>query len=288
MNQLTTFGQPISEIIRRRHSCRSFDGKGIAAEVLEPLERMLAALRPLFGTPLRFGIVDRERVKAENFFSSGTYGMIKGTRFFLTGIISDQGEKRWEDLGYCLETAVLHATAGGLDTCWIGGIFDRKRFGRQLNMKDNELIPAVIAVGRPAERRTLRDRVVRWGARAHLRKDAREIFFQETLSRPLEYEEIPVYREALENVRRAPSASNKQPWRIIFRDGAFHFFLCRDRAYGKLIPHVDLQRIDMGIALSHFLLTLTESGLPTRPVDKRPNIPDIPENFEYIVSANAK
>jgi len=58
-------------------------------------------------------------------------------------------------------------------------------------------------------------------------------------------------------VRIAPSASNKQPWRIVKIEGAWHFFLERTKGYGdgiifKLLKLADIQRLDMGIAMCHF------------------------------------
>ena len=65
----------------------------------------------------------------------------------------------------------------------------------------------------------------------------------------------------------APSASNKQPWRVVRRGADWHFYLQRTKGYGKGSPLfavlrlADLQRVDLGIALCHFELTARESGL---------------------------
>ena len=71
----------------------------------------------------------------------------------------------------------------------------------------------------------------------------------------------------LEMVRKAPSASNKQPWRIIKDQNTWHFYLMRtpgylDNRYLKIMKIEDLQRVDMGIAMCHFELTTRELGLP--------------------------
>ncbi len=62
-------------------------------------------------------------------------------------------------------------------------------------------------------------------------------------------------------VRLAPSASNKQPWRIRISPGVFNFYLKRTPGYKKGSSRVDLQRIDMGIAMSHFELACRELKL---------------------------
>lgn len=52
----------------------------------------------------------------------------------------------------------------------------------------------------------------------------------------------------------APSASNKQPWRVI-REGStpiFHFYLAENKLYNSLMKGIKIQNVDMGIALCHF------------------------------------
>jgi hypothetical protein len=90
-------------------------------------------------------------------------------------------------------------------------------------------------------------------------------------------------------VRWAPSASNKQPWRVIRSDDAWHFYLQRTKGYGKgsmifnVLRLADLQRVDMGIAMCHFELAVHEFNLHGRWKIEEPEIRK-PENTEYIVS----
>jgi nitroreductase len=278
------FSRPVAQLIKERCSCRSFDGRGLECGVLETLEKFPAGLELPFKNRLRFGVIDREKVRAENVFSTGSYGMIKGVRFYLAALVARDAPHSWEDVGFALEAAVLDATALDLGSCWIGGIFDRKNFGKSLGMGEDELIPAVVAVGRPGDRRSWRDRLVRWSARGDMRKNPSALFFNHDWQTPFLYSDFPPWAPVLESVRLGPSASNKQPWRIIHQDGAFHFFLSRDKAYSAMMPHVDLQRIDLGIAMCHFQLAAQELGLPGEWRSGEPALPGTPGNFEYIVS----
>ena len=61
------------------------------------------------------------------------------------------------------------------------------------------------------------------------------------------------------SVRLGPSASNKQPWRIIKDENVYHFFLCRTKGYG--VSSYDMQKNDIGIAKCHFELSANELGL---------------------------
>ena len=85
--------------------------------------------------------------------------------------------------------------------------------------------------------------------------------------------------ELLNATRLAPSAVNKQPWRVVVADNAAHFYLQRRKGStnesheGKL----DMQKVDLGIALCHFALTAEENGLVLEFLQEEPGIA---RNFE--------
>jgi nitroreductase len=89
-------------------------------------------------------------------------------------------------------------------------------------------------------------------------------------------------------VRLGPSASNRQPWRIIHDQDQWHFYLRRSAGYGQgisgLFMATDLQRVDMGIAMSHFALTAQELGLGGAWRVEEPGIKMPNELTEYVVS----
>ena len=278
------FRVPASELVRRRYSCRSFDGLGLERGILAELEAFPAGLELPFGSRLRFGAIDREKVRSESLFSVGSYGIIKGVRFYLAALAAKSDPRRWEDIGFALEAAVLFATSLGLGSCWIGGVFDRRHFGRALGILPGEQLPAVVAVGRPSARPSLRERLVRWGARGKMRKAAGDLFFSEDWESPLPLDREAAWAQVLECVRLGPSASNKQPWRLIRRREDFHFFLDRGKAYSSLMPFADLQRIDMGIAMCHFQAAVSELGLDGEWRVNEPALQDTPVNYEYVVT----
>lgn len=272
-----------SELVRQRYSCRSFSHTPISEETERVINNYNYSISPPFNDHVRISYISRDRLKEENFFTTGTYGMIKGTRGYLIGVTKAQSAHTFENFGYCMEDALLNLTSLGIDTCWIGGVFDRKTFGKILSIQENEIVPAVVAAGYAADKRTIRDKIVRWSARGNQRKPVNQLFFESNLQTPLNLEQDSRLTEILENVRLAPSASNKQPWRIIKEDRSLHFYLDRDKLYSKLIPNVDLQRIDMGIALYHFEMSAKEAGLSfTRNMHSPP--PPSPDQFEYIIS----
>jgi len=167
-----------------------------------------------------------------------------------------------EDFAFLFEGAVLKATDLGLGTCWLGGTFVRSFFATALKLTEEELLPAVSPVGYAENRSTLIDAAFRAVARSATRKPWHELFFAGSCFRPLRPEEAGAYATPLEMVRLAPSASNRQPWRVLWDQGqrTFHFFLVRTPGY-RMPGAVDLQRVDMGIAMCHFSLAAQEVGM---------------------------
>ena len=88
--------------------------------------------------------------------------------------------------------------------------------------------------------------------------------------------------DLIEMVRWAPSAVNKQPWRIIVRAGKYHFYEKKDKGYVSEATG-DLQKIDVGIALCHFDLSLEEDGISGSFVFEDPELA-VPGNTYYIAS----
>jgi hypothetical protein len=250
----------ISETIRVRRSCRTYSDRPIEPERLAELKGCLASnTRGLFGNSTRFELLDFNELGAEEIRTLGTYGVIRGARLFIVGVVRKQ-PKAMEDYGYCLEKIILKATSLGLGTCWLGGTFRRRGFARAMNLSGAEYLPAITPVGYPGKKRSLTDRLFRFSAGSDQRKPWNELFFDRDADTPLQRESAGRYEIPLECVRLGPSASNKQPWRIVRDRGAFHFYLNRTPGYDTLIKDIRLQNVDMGIAMCHFELSANELG----------------------------
>ena len=106
------------------------------------------------------------------------------------------------------------------------------------------------------------DDTERWGPIAGLvlakgkrsRKDWKDTFFAGTFGAPLDAAAAGRWAQAFEAVRLAPSAINKQPWRIVMKGNAFHF--CQHGGAGNF------GRVDLGIAMYHWKAACEALGLP--------------------------
>lgn len=270
------FGEPIFGLIERRSSCRSFDGGKRDEAALDQLSDFIQGINASAGADMRFVLL-RHFYGVEG--RLGTYGVISGAFDYIVGVFPKEGGDALK-FGRLFEEIVLYATALGLGTCWLGGTFQRTDFEAQANPGEDEFIPIVSPVGIAAPRLRLVDRAFRAGAGSNRRKPFRELFFDGSADTPLSEEDAGEYLQALQSVRLAPSASNRQPWRVI-KDGAnFHFYLCRNKGYGP--SNFDIQKNDIGIAQCHFAMTAADAGLSGR-FDYLPSPPEA-AGWEYVTT----
>lgn len=247
------------EAMAARRSTRSFSGEKMSKAEAEELSAMLASLSGApFGHAVRLAL--RESGENGKPVKLGTYGLISGASAFIVPAVFP-GPGAMEDVGYIVEKAVLEATAKGWASCWIGGVFSRGKAAEVVGLRAGELVPAVIALGRPAERRSLADRLVTGAAKSRSRKPLDQILFSPngaTFAEP--------WLSAARALRDAPSASNKQPWRLVgvpARD-EWVIFLDEDRVYNNSLGEAHLQNLDIGIGMRHFQESAIASGFPGR------------------------
>jgi len=256
------FSRPVADVIRSRASWRTYTGRPVEAPKRERLEALMAQARGPMGAALRFRFVELGEGEAWDLRRAGTYGFIRGARLFIAGAVR-RGRGDMEDYGFALERIILSATDMGLGTCWLGGTFDRGGFGAAVGAAAGEVVPAVTPVGYATLARSVSDTVIRWGAGSKQRKPWGELFFDGGFDAPLDPARAGRWAEPLELVRLAPSASNRQPWRLVVHAAGgerVRLYVRRTAAYDRLTA-VDLQRIDMGIAMCHFELAARARGL---------------------------
>ena len=282
------FRRSVTEIIRQRFSCRAYLERAVERPVVENLRAAAAGftIGPL-GSKVRFDIVAASPGDQSALKGAGTYGLIKKPQAFIIGSVSPLA-KGLEDFGYAMEQLVLHATDVGLGSCWIGGIFSKSNFAKKINAAQGEIVPAVVSLGYIENIEKAKNSTMRFKINAINRNEWEGQFFSRKFGAPLTVEEAGRYTNPLEMVRLAPSASNKQPWRIVKIEGAWHFFLERTKGYGdgiifKFFRLADIQRLDIGIAMCHFELTARQLKLAGEWKIQEPNL-ERPEQTEYVAS----
>jgi nitroreductase len=272
------------DTIKKRVSCRTYNNVPLKEGDQQKLrDFLLANVRGPFGNRVRFELIDLAIKERDEIKTLGTYGFIKGASMFIVGAVP-KGDRAMEDYGYCMEKNILAATHLGLGTCWLGGTFNRSASASKISKREDEVVPAITPVGYPRDRKSMMDSAVRFLAKSNTRKAWEELFFLGTTKSFLTQDIAGAYALPLECVRIGPSASNRQPWRVVKETDkeVFHFYISRTLGYAEKFLDVSLQDIDMGIAMCHFEVALQEMNLKGRWQNVQPAPPQ--RGLEYVVS----
>lgn len=248
---------PFKDAVEKRKSVRTYIEKPLSDSDREKIQSFidfLASEPHPFSAKVRIRLFDVD--KDINAKALGTYGVIKGARSYL-GIAVSEAPDAMEAVGFVFEKLVLYAQSIGLGTCWLGGTFNKSEFAKAMELEGDEFFPIASPIGYIAEKNHAVDKIMRKAIKADTRKSFGDIFFSGDLDTPLSKETAGDFLYPLEMTRLAPSAKNAQPWRIVRNGDGFHFF------EKKTIPSSlhDIQRLDIGIALCHFLIAAKEKGL---------------------------
>ncbi|MCR5552654.1 MAG: nitroreductase [Oscillospiraceae bacterium] len=262
------------DLIRRRRSVRTFDGRPLPRELLDAVTSLLKNTENPWKVPLELRLLEA----APNGLRSP---VILGERWYAAAK-GPKGPHLEEAVGFVLERFCLRCLELGLGTVLLAGTLNRGVFERVMDLGPEERMPVVTPVGFPAERMSVRERAMRAGIGADRRLEFGKLFFDGGPDRPLTKDAAGPLAPALEAVRLAPSAANRQPWRAVVRDGAVCFYLRRGRIP---VPEQagDLQRVDLGIALCHFLLRCESDGIRFRVSDRDPGFCSLPEAGFFAV-----
>lgn len=247
----------IEEAVKKRYSVRNYNEQEVELDKRKAIESFVDSLNNPFGKKVSFHLLDNEEMKGQE--KLGTYGVIKGAKKYIGTTIKLE-PMALEALGYELEAVILYLAHLGLGTCWLGGTFNRKGFAKAMDIGESELFPIITPYGYAATKKHIKEIAMRKIIRADHRKDWNELFYINDFHSPLTKKEARELAFPLEMVRLGPSASNKQPWRILLKDNECHFYEYKEPGYSASFPY-DIQRVDMGIAAAHFDFAVKEKGL---------------------------
>ena len=210
----------IYEAMRARHSVRRYLAKPIEAEIVRELETEIERCNSEGG--LRIQLL----TEAPEAFQSilATYGLLRGVRNCIALVGRDE-EDLDERVGYYGEQLVLRAQMLGLNSCWVGGTYDKKKIRAAIG--EGERLALVIALGYGANQGSERKK-----------KAAEQLCCAEG--------EVPAWFLAGVNAARlAPTAINQQKFRFrLLTDGSV-------RAEDLGGPY---SKVDLGIVKYHFEL----------------------------------
>lgn len=262
------------DIILKRRSVRTYLDEPISEEDLKWIENYIQIMDNSVG-PFDHKIkLNTIVVKGQK--NLGTYGIIKNPQLYIGGSCVNVDEALL-DFGYIFEQVILDLTSRNIGTCWLAGTFKRHDFENYIKVDACELMPAVTPLGYFKKTRTL-EQIMRKMAKSDNRKPFEELFFNVDQLTPISMDKNHKYYNAFLSVQNGPSASNKQPWRLVYDDmeDVIHFYLDSTPKYNTSLGF-PVQKIDMGIAMKHFELAVEQK--------KNWLITEHPDTiWEYIIS----
>jgi len=262
------------DAIKTRKSVRTYTGEKLRSEDISKINEYISNNKNLIG--INGNVINIELKEVSNHSSGkiGTYGFIKNAPAFLIAIC-ENSQSAMLDVGYVVEKLILFLEQNGLGTCWLGGTFNRNQLDISGTYSDKAYIPIISPVGYQSEKKSVTEKLVRKNSKGDFRYDFDTMFFAGNFNTRIQDENI---KEALNLVRLAPSASNKQPWRVLMTDdGTAHFYVARTPNYVGQKLGYDIQWLDIGIALAHYEIAVGKNAF----VHSKPNITT---SYEYVMS----
>lgn len=130
----------IEEIVKRRHSVRSYTDKEIEKEKVDILNNLINKINNDENLNIQLILNDNEVF--DKFILH--YGRLNNCKNYIA-LIGKKDSKLDEKLGYYGEQLVLKATELNLNTCWVGGTYKKKVV--KANINDDEKLVCIIAIG---------------------------------------------------------------------------------------------------------------------------------------------
>ena len=251
--------------MQERRSVRRFASEEPSDEAVAGLRLATKAQEPLDeSVSVAVELVPFEAVGSRA--AVGAVGVADRAPWYLVGLATPQ-EGRMEELGFRMEQAILVATSYGLGSCWIGGFYRPGLLAERLDFAaDDVLAISPLGIPRPGRSDSWTQAVIHGlAARGGRRKPLEEFAFWQRWGAPVQRHSVPPEMwQALEMAQLAPSWSNLQPWYFLMSENMVLVLGDSRPQRGNDRPGTPYYRLDVGIAMSHFWLTLNQLGFRGR------------------------
>lgn len=228
--------------MEKRVSRRTFNKKPLAEADVQDIQMLLKAFNEVSKLNMRLVLNGNHSLKG----FKASYGIISGTDTFIA-LIADKSVEDYEvKAGYYGELAMLECVSRKLGTCWVGGTYDKKKCQKNLELKESEVLVAIIAVGHVLEKKSIKEKVFKMFVNKKS-KSFNDILIEQRPTPPL------WVSHGINAVMSAPSALHKQPVSYSYIDGVLS-------ATTSMKNH-GFEHVDLGISLAHFELGAFSYGI---------------------------
>lgn len=177
-----------------RHSVRSFTDRPIEGDTLETLQRVVDECNRESGLRLQLIVNEPEAFTG----LMARYGRFRNTRSYLA-CVGSKSDDLSESVGYWGERVVLAAQALGLNSCWVGASYKKRKAAAKVAR--GEKLVCVIALGYGTEQ-----------GKPHKSKTVEQV-----ADAPSDAPEW--FRAGVQAALLAPTALNQQKFLFIYEDG---------------------------------------------------------------------
>jgi nitroreductase len=282
-----TFKKSVIETMRKRHSVRNFTTQNISKDQIKNIVDYINSEENLigpFGKRGRIELIQVTNNVTDKGIKLGTYGFIKNPNAFLVGI-TENDKYSLIDFAYSFHKLVIVLTDLEIGTCWMGGTFNRSSFEQEIVLNSSEFIPCITPIGYSNDKQRVLEKALRLVIKADNRKPWNKLFFESNFTDNLSKENAGMLEIPIEMVRLGPSATNKQPWRLVLSANRkdCHFYIEHTPNYSASLGY-DMQLLDIGIAMCQFELACKELCIEGQWELEDPNL-DLPnDQTEYVVT----
>lgn len=221
----------LAQAIDIRISKRLYKNEKIDSTIINQINNLIAKYNDVGG--LNFRLIEDAEVAFKSFLIS--YGKFKGIKNAIALTANRSSEHYLEKSGYFGEHLVLNMITLGLETCWVGVNFNRK--SEVFSLAENEELVAVIIFGY-AEDLPVKNDDNKYGITHRSTLSIEDITVNDQI--------LPHHvEEGIVSILKAPSAKNKQPVRVSYKNGELRLSVnLRNK----------LNLIELGIAKAHYCI----------------------------------
>lgn len=220
--------------IENRTSRRAYKKQRIELNKIEQIKILINNINQESGLTIQF-------VENGDLFLTGfkaSYGLFSGMPSLIALVGKKADPELKQKIGYFGEFLVLECVSLGLGTCWIGGSYNREECQKSIQIKDNEELICIIAVGNAAQNKTIKELLISQIGKGKQSFD--ELLAKKDSTPPL------WVTNGIEAARIAPSAANGKP--IIYQ------YIKDQLSVTIAKKNHDAEEIDLGISMAHFQL----------------------------------
>ena len=229
------------DAIKRRKSVRTYPGSELSDSSIKELRELLNEDRNFQpGVDTGYHLIENGQEFQESL--SGViadYGKVRAPHYIV--LTAEEKEGSFVEVGYRYEFVVLSLTAKEIGTCWIGKGFGSEELKGYVDLPPNQTPRALIACGPVQESKMERIE--------EPNRKGLDYFLVEGEAGELDDKSLDV----IDNLRRAPSSINSQPWRVLIDGRFFHLYISsRNYLARKFVKSLsEMNKIDAGIGLAH-------------------------------------